>query len=44
MKCLGDAPNERISMIEVVATLQKIKAKVLNGGTKRRNQNANSTV
>lgn len=44
MKCLADAPHERITMIEVVATLQKIKARVLKGGAKRRNQNAISTV
>ncbi|KAL3641394.1 hypothetical protein CASFOL_016362 [Castilleja foliolosa] len=31
MKCLVVSPNERINMIETVATLQKIKAKFVSG-------------
>lgn len=32
MKCLASSPNERIDIIKVVATLQKIKAGVVNSG------------
>ncbi|KAI3463733.1 hypothetical protein Pfo_020396 [Paulownia fortunei] len=39
MKCLAVSPEERINMIEVVAALKRIKARVV-AGTRRRQQHA----
>ncbi|GFP81332.1 probable LRR receptor-like serine/threonine-protein kinase at3g47570 [Phtheirospermum japonicum] len=44
MKCLAIAPDERINMIETVATLKRIKGNIVSGTTRRQQYALSITV